>query len=251
VLKAMNSALKYVCGFVEDGVRVAADPRDSFENCPKVEGPKTQTYKAHFLWAFAHLTEALVFQSVLLYADGKAGQKSNIEQRSDKINNADFSASGTAGLTTFVTTVAELKNSVDAIFASETGDAGAVTQLTATLNAMQSVTLAFAALPGMPTDLTSKITTAMDEIKKIGQKINASSETLGQSQALKGQMTETFSKTVATKIDETICKEYGGNCNAVPAEVKNSEDVQKLCDSYTSLANGVDPTRKTPPQVCQ
>ncbi len=250
VLKAMNNALKYVCGFVEDGVRVAADPRDSFESCPKVAGEKSQTYKAHFLWAFAHLTEALVFQSVLLYSDGKDGKNSNIEQRSKKINNADFSATGTAGLTTFVTTVAELKESVDAIFASETTVAGGVTQLTATLNAMQSVSLAFAALPGMPSDLTSKITTAMDEIKKIGQKINTSSETLGQSQALKGQMTETFSKTVATKIDETICKEYT-SCNAVPEEVKNSEDVKKLCDSYTSLATGVDPAKQAPPQVCQ
>jgi len=246
VLREMNNAIRYICGFVDPKVTEgSADPRDTAENCPQITGSREQTYKAHFLWAFAHLTEALVFQSVLLYSDGNQNNMPNIEQRSKAVSSGNFTTDASGGITKFVSTVDELQESVDAVFASEAGEAGAVTQLSATLNAMDSVTKAFSALPGIPDSLTSQITKSMDSLRTIG------GETAGQTRALRAQMTEKLSQNVATKIDATVCAKFGGgNCANVPAEAKASAEVQELCSSYTTLANGLEASKKKPPQVC-
>jgi len=227
-LNAMNKAIKYVCPFVESGVFVSSDPRDTA--CTSSTQNRRLTYKSHFLWAFTHLTEAVVFQSVLLYSSAGVGGTSNLEARSSALN--DF----TGNVADFVGAVADLQSSVDAVF---TTTSDGVTQLTATVNALTSVSNAFAKLPGMPSSISSQITKAIENLQALGKQVNAASETLGQSTALKAQMTEKVATSLKTTID-TQCQK----------QTCSEEDITKLCDSYDSITKGADTSKVSKPSTC-
>src|SRR5690606_37195172 len=78
ILSAANSAIQFVCPFVDDAVRIEGDPRHSADQCPPTENPRLSRSKSHFIWAFAHLAEALAYYSVLLYQE-EGNEKANIE----------------------------------------------------------------------------------------------------------------------------------------------------------------------------
>src|SRR5690606_21607793 len=63
-LDYMNKAIALVCPYVDESVKVEKDA-DGRHTCERSE-LATSNAKGHFLWAFAHLTESLVFQYVLL-----------------------------------------------------------------------------------------------------------------------------------------------------------------------------------------
>lgn len=230
-LDAMNKAIKYVCPFVESGVFVSGDPRDTA--CVTTTQSRRLTYKAHFLWAFTHLTEAVIFQNVLLYSADGVGGTSNLEARSSKLNS--FSGS----VTDFVSAVTSLQTSVDAVFSTSTADG--VSQLTATLNALTSVSNAFAKLPGMPSSISSQITKSIEQLQELGKKVtDATSATSGQATALKAQMTEKMSTTLKTTIDSQCSKQ---TCSA--------DEQQKLCTSFDSISKGADTSKVTKPTICE
>lgn len=249
VLKYMNKAIKYTCRFVDSAVKqpVEQDPRDTSAACATSTQPHNNSNKAHFLWAFTHLTEAIVYQGVLLY--GKGGTP-NINQRVTVVQAQKFGveagADAASSITKFVAIVTDLKSAVDSIFAVTPRATGAVTQLTAVLSGLNSVTAGFGQLAGMPASITSSIKTATADLLAAGKKLGAATDSLGQAQALRGQMVTTVSATVVSKIDSAVCDDVKVQCDTVDAEKKT-----QLCNSYDTLSTGIAATAKTKPKLCE
>lgn len=222
VLHNMNRAVKLICRFVDDSTKVAGDPRDQSASCAQTSIPRKQSAKAHFLWAFSHLTEAMVYQSVLLYSTIEAG-KSNFEVAGNVINT--FQATGTSGISEFVSKVTDLKKAVDTVF----DVANANSMISSTLRDILAVNMAFQALAGLPESMTKSITTALSKLEEIAKQFGGGTATVdGQTKALKGQMIEKFSKTVGAKINDTITKQLAAANLPAGTTVNSKEDFKAL-----------------------
>lgn len=248
VLDYMNRAVKTVCRFVANEVKTD-DIRHQDTACAQTTGPRNSPAKAHFLWAFSHLTESLVYQSVLLYSGAQNGT-SNFQNASTTIDTTQFS--GANALDEFVSKVSEIKNATDLVFDSASSDS----MLRATLNDLNAVTLAFDEIAGLPDGIKSRITSALKKINEVGDTLGGGAE--NDAGALKGQMTEKFAKTVGGKVDKVVDEQFSQASKAAGVEIKTQADLDKLpaeqkqsitdnitkaCTSYDTLAKGL-PTEK-------
>jgi len=234
VLRYMNQSITKICSFVDDEVKVETDETGR-HNCERTANA-TSSAKAHFLWAFSHLTEALVFQSVLLYqgtsTSAKDGSSSNFQSAGNELNK--FIGS----LTEFSDRVADMQVATDKVFDVTSEDS----MLSRTLDALDSVTKAFAKLAGLPASMTASITSAMDKIRKTGETIGGDT---GDVKALKGQMTEKTAKVVAKKIAEAAVNETGEVVTKA-----ESEEVAKICSDFETISQGVDSSKVPTPAAC-
>lgn len=194
-LEFVNEALRAICPFVDEDIRNETDYRQQCESTPLVRAARA---KAHFLWAFAHLTEALAFNSVLSYQNPDAADnKSNLELRVQKMQSAD--ASSAAGITSLLDSMKSLETTVNAIFpaggvCSETAP---TSQLRATLNDMLAVDSGFSRIVGMPKNITASIKKSVDKINgdgggSVGSKLAS----------MKGDFTKKISGGLSAKIDQ-------------------------------------------------
>src|SRR5690606_17192388 len=117
-LNYMNKAVKAVCRFVDTSTKSDVDSRHGADDCTLPAGQnRKQTAKAHFLWAFSHLTEALVYQSVLLYSgSNSAKDSSNFQQASANLDAYEGNFDG------FVNAISDMKGAVDTVFATDVPD---------------------------------------------------------------------------------------------------------------------------------
>jgi hypothetical protein len=85
------------------------------------------------------------------------------------------------------------------------------------------------------------ITSQLTKLKQTASAIPGSgSDSTKQSKALSGQINEAYAKSLAQKIDQTCPS--AGSC---------SSDKAKLCAGYTSISQGVDPSKLTAPTICK
>lgn len=231
-LRRIHLAIRAICPFVNSAARVASDYR---QQCASTKGPRKQTSQAHFLWAFAHLTEALAFNSALTYGSDSGG-KSNLEKRVEKVT--DTKVTDASKLTAFIATVTALEALITSILPIEPNCSPEypTTQLVATLNDMLAVDAAFAAMPGLPSGVTGSITKSMEKIKELQTQ---SSGVSSQTNALKGDLTKSMSKGLSEKI-QSLETESG-------SELSASEKAD-VCAAYDSIASGGESEK---PSVCE
>jgi tetratricopeptide (TPR) repeat protein len=249
VLDYMSKAIEKVCGYVSPSVKVEGDTRHTCERSELA----TNNAKGHFLWAFAHLTEALVFQTVLLYSsaepDPETGkQTSNFQAGANNLNEFD------GGLTDFAARIDDMKTATDTVF----NIAGEGSMIDTTLSALDAVNKAFGVLSGLPEKITSRITGAMSKIRETGEKLGGGES--GDSKALKGQMTDKTGKVVKKKIDEAVAASLEkagvqggvGSLSNLPPEQKQqfTNDLGPVCTSYGNIVEGGDPAKKEDPEAC-
>jgi hypothetical protein len=214
ILNKMNLALKSVCRFVDTSSLAehqnAAKTGRYDTGCTQTKQTRNNASKAHFLWGFAHLTEAMVYQSVLLYSTASS-TTSNFEAAVNGLNGKSYSDA--AGLSAFVSDVTELKDMIDAVFDTTDGS-----MLSETLKDLRTVSLAFTAL-GLPEDFSAPITQAIDKLDEVANKITQTSDPAAKNtQALKTQITENFAKTIGTKVGAVFDKKIGETLDKLPAE---------------------------------
>lgn len=205
ILNQMNLALKSVCRFVDTSALAehqnTAKTGRYDSGCTQTTQTRHNAAKAHFLWGFAHLTEAMVYQSVLLYSSASS-TSSNFEAAVNGLNGKSYSDA--AGLSAFVSDVTELKDMIDAVFDTTDGS-----MLSETLKDLRTVSLAFTAL-GLPEDFSAPITQAITKLDEVAAKITQTSDPSAKNnQALKTQITENFAKTVGTKVGAVFDKKIG------------------------------------------
>jgi len=215
-LAIMNKAVKNLCRFVSsDAKNTTGDERHAPANCGTTPITPRLTAKSHFIWAFAHLTEALVFQSTLQYAKDKNGNNNadgiaNIQKRADLVKNGSLS---TANL---VSAMADLSSAVSSIFDTSS----ASSQISTTLVAFDITSRAFGAIAGMPASVSSGVTKSMESLKSSAG--GASSSSSAQAGQLRVQMTSGLATSVSSKI------------SALPA----GADKTAACNSYKELVKG-------------
>lgn len=262
VLDYMNKAVKTVCRFVNDGtdgggVKVG-DDRDSATECAPTSMNRQNTAKAHFLWAFSHLTEALVYQSVLTYSSaasaesGCKAKKSNFQTASDGLNSGDFT--GDNGFLDFIDQVSEMKNAVNAVYDTSSD----TSMIRATLMSLNAVSKAFGEIAGMPDSIKERITSAFDKLNKIGETIGGGGIE-GNTKALKGEMTSKMATVVGKKVDTVIADKYPDTSYEEIEDLPDTTSEQqteikaqfeKMCGAYDKLAVGLPEDKVTRPDSC-
>ena len=256
VLDYMNKAVMAVCRFVDNGTKSDVDDRHGRGDCEQVDNSRTQGAKAHFLWAFTHLTEALVYQSVLLYSGASSsGSTSNFQVASGNLDEFEGDFTG------FATAVSDMKGAVDTVFATDVPDGEeGITMINATLSNLETVEAAFGALTGLPSNISSRLTESLDKIRAVGDTVGT--DETGDAEALKGEMTEKFAGVVSEKVDTAIADKYEELGIPEDTTVEDLEGVDgvdqeaidefnNVCDSYDGLVEGIPDEDKNIPAACE
>lgn len=226
-LQFVNNAILAACRFVDVEARIEGDYR---QQCEQFAGVRRQGARAHFLWAFAHLTEALAFQSVLMFGspDGKAGT-SNLEKRVEKIKAQ--SAAGTAGIQTFLASLTTLQRTLAAVMptSGRCSETAPTTQIRATLNDLLAVEAALSRLPGLSPDIGNSLKKALGRFKNVQGGLDPGQAKAEQTKVLRQDLTKNMSKSLGDKIDG-LAAENGG---VLPPEQKET-----ICGAYGQVAAG-------------
>ena len=213
-LKYLEMAILVSCPFVDPEARITADFRQS---CDSYAGVRYQKNKAHFLWAFAHLTEALIFNSVLNFGSADpSGKKSNLELRAEKIRNQETKDPASIGI--LIQSIKSLESALENIL-PKTGtcsDSAPTSQLRATLYDMLGVSAGFARLVSIPPKIVGSIRSATE-------KLNSSGDSL---QTIRADFSKKTSQNLAVKIDE-LTKD--------PTQPLNNEQKTAICGSISSI----------------
>lgn len=224
-LTVLNKAIAVICPYVSDSVRLEEDYRHVCEKTARTQRRKGQ---ADFLWAFAHLSEALAFDKVINYKTGTSS-KTNLELRMEAIEASEVSDSP-ADLQTFVAEVESLKSAIDRIIPSDgvCESENPQTQFQGMLNDLVATVEAFKVISGIPKEMTEQLEQAMEGILSLRDKATSGPDVdTGANDALKGDITGAISDSLSSKIDEV----------AGTSDVSDAE-LEQLCQSYASISGG-------------
>ena len=230
-LEYVDAAIAAICPFVNEDIRNTDDVR---QECDLTESERKFPYKSHFLWAFAHLTEALAFYSVLTYGSADPeGKKSNLQLKMEKLQTLEVT--DPTQIQSFIETVNGLEHTINQVL--PVGGTCSLdyptTQLVQTLNDMLAVNAAFEQIPTIPDDVKGSIVEATEKITNL-QNANASDDKqVAQTKALKGDLTKKLAGPLSDKLD-TLQETTGQELSA--------EETTELCASFESIsAGGADP----------
>ena len=234
-LQKMNLALRSVCRFVDPNVlkefQNSAGTGRYDTGCTQTKQVRRNAAKSHFLWAFAHLTEAMVYQSVLLYSSSTTaeGGGSNFQAAINALSAKTYTdAAALASLTSDLT---EVKTMIDTVFDTTDGS-----MLSETIKDLNSAGHAIDAL-SLPSDISKTIRDALTGLQNIADKITQTADTSTKnSQALKTQITENFSKTIGSKVGAVFDKQISESL--VNNESLTDEQKQSFKDKFK--VSGID-----------
>jgi hypothetical protein len=219
----IHQAIMVLCPFVEDQVKIlgsAADVRHAGDECPLADKPLSLRGQANFVWAVAHLAEAILFHGVILYQP--TGDTPYLQKRVDLLD--DTSVVASAG--DYVRAVNELAEVVNLVFPSDPETANA-SMLMAVFNDLEAASRGFQSLPGVPKSLTEGISSALSGLDVQRDKLvqQGASEEEGRSKALKEQLTS------------GLAEKLGSQITAKQASGELSEDeLSEVCAAYDEIA---------------
>ena len=216
-LKFLEQAILVSCPFVDPEARIEPDFRQS---CEPYAGVRNHRNQAHFLWAFTHLTEALIFNSVLNFGSADpTGKKSNLELRAEKIRNQQ--AKDPASIELLVQSIKSLESALENIL-PKTGtcsESAPTSQLRATLYDMLGVSAGFARLASIPPKIVGSIRSATEQLNSRGASL----------QTIRSDFTRKNSQNMAAKIDD-LTKD--------PTQPLNNAQKTAICGSIGSINGG-------------
>lgn len=226
VVDNINKAIAYICPFVNETAKVAAEPRDQ---CTHTENTElSSNAKVHFIWSFAHLTEAVAFNTVVLYR--QAGSDPNLMLRANALNSLQNNVAS------YATAALELASNVDEVL-PVTDNAS---MLTAIFNDFEATINGFDAIVGLPDKMRSQIEKAFTGLKEQRDKLSSISDvTQKNNTAMKQQLT----KQAKTKMQEQI-KQMNDKGQLT------GEDKTKICDAYKQIT-GIPTTDAADITECQ
>ncbi|NRA66310.1 MAG: hypothetical protein HRU19_17625 [Pseudobacteriovorax sp.] len=201
VLYHINQAIEVLCPFVGDEVKIltegSADIRHGSEDCSS-RGEVKLKPKSYFNWAFAHLSEAILFHSVVLYAP--EGGDANLQRRADLLGQPESVASTSE----YVSAVTELAEVTDIIFPTDTTSA-ANSMLLAIFNDLDATSRGFANISGIPDSISASIIESLAGLKSQRDSISGQNTDKNSSnEALKEQLTSGLAGSLGTQIQEKV-----------------------------------------------
>jgi len=231
-LKHIAQAIAVICPFMPEAVKLLGDEGDVRhvdESCTKEGQAGTARSNALFIWAIAHLVEAIAFHQLVLYAND--GGLPNLQKRAVVLEDRSVVTS----LTDYIKAVRDLAAVVDIILPTEKSAARA-SMLTAMVNDLQTVSLAFQNMLAVPAEISEGIVDAIADLQ--GQKTKISSPKNDQDQssvAFKDQLTEGL----ATELQKQIASKLESG------QVSDQERAD-LCSAYRQISTQVFASCDTP-----
>lgn len=218
----IDQAIMALCPFVDESVKIigeAGDIRHNSEECSSLNKQEYQG-KSHFNWAFSHLTEAILFHSVVLYSP--SGDEANLQKRADILDNTDEVQSTSE----YIAALNELVVVTDIILPTSIEETES-SMLLAMFNDLDAASRGLASLPGIPESITSGIIGSLEELKN--QRSQIEGQSTGEndsSKALKGQLTESLSQEIGSQIKTKF-------------ETENLSDEEKedICLAYDGISS--------------
>jgi len=220
-LKYLNEAIILICPFVDKSVLNKTDLR---QQCLSTSAPRRKVDQAHFLWAFAHLTEALAFNQVLTYGTVDPNQ-SNLQLRVARVTGQTQASTDPAG---YISAIDGLSNTMQAILPSSgiCSQDARTTQFSATLFDLTAVDSAFARLSQAPASVRATLNSALGSIRNAQQQ---GASATNSSDVLRGQFASNIAEKVASNIDSQVAK--------LPVPL-TTDQKEKLCSSFDNIARG-------------
>lgn len=213
----LDQAILLACPYVDPEARIATDYR---QQCQPYAGIRRHSDKAHLLWAFAHLTEALAFNAVLSYGTADpSGKKSNLELRAEKVRSQE--TKNPASLQALLSSVKSLEAAVKAVLPDtlQCSPEAPTSQIRATLHDLLAVAAGFGRLPSIPPKIVRSIASTIE-------KINSNSDSF---QTLRADFSKKASQNLAMKIEELTND---------PAQPLSAAQRMGLCSSLVSIGGG-------------
>jgi hypothetical protein len=214
-----------LCPFMPASVKILGDQPDmrhAAESCQADEEIDKAGSNALFVWAVAHLVEAIAFHQVVLYTQD--GVTPNLQKRAAILE----SRSEIPSLTEYVKAVKDLAAVVDIILPTDASAARA-SMLTAMFNDLQTVSLAFQNMAAVPADVSKGIVDAIAELQGQKDKIgSAGGSAEGKDQgavAFKDQLTEGM----ATELKKQISSK-------IDSGQLNDQERTDLCSAYRQIS---------------
>jgi tetratricopeptide (TPR) repeat protein len=211
-LQYLNLAIIAVCPFIDEELRV---PQDYRQVCEVTDLPRHKSNEAHFLWSFAHLTEALVFNAVLTYRGSNAPTApTNFEQRVKRLKEANQVDPGE-----FIKAVDRIQLATEKILPinDKCAPQTPTSQLRATLLDLMAVERGFAKLPSIPNKIVDPLKRGISGIVQAG----------GSAVSFRGDFTKKISQDLSEKIDQVVAEK---NLSA--------SEIEKICQDFDRISAG-------------
>ncbi len=231
VIQNINLAIHSLCPFVDDEVKVLGeipDPRHASDQCPDSHTILRQGGKLYFVWAFAHLSEAIAFKKVVLY--DPSGKGPNLTRRSDALGDPQ-----SVGIVEYVQGIKQLASVMDVVFPTDSQQSQ-VSMLSGMLNDLTATSKGFAMLPGIPASLTKSIDETLNKLEAQKAKIkeaSAKSESqVSESEASNNALKETLTGELGEKIQAQILEK-------LDAGELTTEQKSNVCTAYSQISSTV------------
>jgi hypothetical protein len=249
-LSHLKQAIQAICPFVDppliegelsdSDVRLPDDPRHDCE--PTLANRKIDT-KGHFLWAIAHLLEAIAFNNILLYVEDSSatglaepasapaaaagGTSSNLLLRVAALNQTEFSGSEIAD---YVSAVDELSVNIGEVF-----DTSADSMLSVVLGNLQA-TVRAAGAAGIPENMIKSVRNALTKIEEAAAQLGGAGEDSksnlsAQTEALKGKLNKSVTKNLASSIEKFA-----------QSDGVTEDKVAEVCTKFDDISKGMPPS---------
>lgn len=217
ILRLVNRAIELICPFVDEGAKNPFDDRHSESRCHQTSRVRTRSVDAHFVWAFTHFAEAVVYYSSVQFTEENQ-EKTNLDRRVEALETkgSDLSSSD------YVEHVQEIQSNVGEIFNFDDPDS----QARALLTSLTTVSLAFSRLPGIPKTFTESIQKTLGYLKSAEGEVDGSGNDKSY-KSLQSKLNESISKNLSAQISKKIANN----------EVSDSEKAD-LCNSYKKISAG-------------
>jgi hypothetical protein len=227
----IQKTIRLVCPFIHEDLHQKNDGR---HRCATINSTQNYESQHHLIWILAHLSESLIFHSVLTYGTSK---QTNFELRVEKLKQLDLKDPNM--IPVFLDSMNAVNETMDAIFpqgliCSTTMPDSQFIAMVKDLNTV-SATLLF--MTGLPSSMTEKLKKALESLDEVSDKAEEVEKLQAQAAKMKADATEKL----VTKISEKL-KEM--NKTTVTAEQKN-----KLCTAYDKLTK--DQQILDRPPLCQ
>ena len=253
-LQFLNQAIAALCPFVTTAELVTQMSQDGNirYTCTKSPAVMDNGAQSLFLFALAHLIEAISFHMVLLYepasfADELATESSstessstgltgNLAARADKINASEITAS-TVG--DYVAAVEQLQVDIDKVLNTTSGS-----MLNQTVLNFNMAAVAFKNIPGMPDSVSESIEKQLTKLEEAVAKAGQQKDSVD---AQAGVFKQQLNKSLVPKLTESI--ERFNTQIAANGELTAEEEAQldQVCTAFESIISG---TTESLPDAC-
>ena len=211
-LRHLDFAIIAICPFIDAEAKVPLDYR---QNCEATDSKKAKTDEAHFLWSFAHLAEALIFNAVLTYRGQKSPSSlTHLESRAQRVNGAN-----SAGFEKLSESINSIRKITDRIMPIDDhcGPGTPTSQLKATLMDLMAVGRGFANLPHLPQKMINPLRKGLSGFAQAEASLIT----------MRGNLTKNISQEFSRKVDQLASE-----------QVLNDNERASICNQLGALAVG-------------